>query len=502
MRKDVSAEPTAANTSGGAPVAPWRKDAIVVFIAALAVRLAVVAWAASRIPPVADGTYYHVLATRIAAGLGYTWQWPDGVTTYAAHYPVGYPAAVAIMYRLFGPRPVAAMVLNAFVGALGAAAVHRLAARATSRRGAAIGGLLVAVHPGLVAYTPALMSEGVAAALVACAAWAAARARDAFEREGSGWASVAIVGGVVGLATLVRPQVLVLAPILAAIAAAGARRRRRWRPIVAAALLAFATAVATCLPWTLRNCAKMNRCALVSVNVGWNLLIGADPASTGAWSPIVVPESCREVFDEAAKDACFEREARQVIARHPLEWLALVPRKLAATFDYCGAPGWYLHESNAAAFPYGAKAALGVAETVFERAVLLLSLWWAAGCSHRRTARGARALTPAAIVAAIGALFAVLVHGWVAYIALVAAALLRGRAIVRGPVLGASTIAVVGATVLIHAVFFGAGRYSLLAFPLLSGAAGIAAGQVRKASFDKGAWSRHPSKPEETPKCL
>ena len=59
-------------------------------------------WAAGAIPPAADGEYYHRLATRIASGQGYTWLWPDGVVTYAAHYPVGYPALHRAAYALFG----------------------------------------------------------------------------------------------------------------------------------------------------------------------------------------------------------------------------------------------------------------------------------------------------------------------------------------------------------------------------------------------------------------
>jgi pimeloyl-ACP methyl ester carboxylesterase len=56
---------------------------------ALVARLAVAVWAWNAIPPTADGHYYHVLATRLAEGHGYTWCWPDGAVTYAAHYPVG-----------------------------------------------------------------------------------------------------------------------------------------------------------------------------------------------------------------------------------------------------------------------------------------------------------------------------------------------------------------------------------------------------------------------------
>ncbi len=202
--------------------APFRRDARVTFAVALWVRICVAAWAAARIPPTADATFYQQIADRISQGLGYTWLWPDGAVTYAAHYPVGYPALVAAVYAVTGPDLVAAMLLNALLGALGAFAAHRLAARALptddgrGRRLALAAGLLVALHPGLVAYTPALMTEGVVAALVTCAAAVAAWARD----RSSGMGRVVAVGLVVGVATLVRPQSLVLAP------AFGAPRRR------------------------------------------------------------------------------------------------------------------------------------------------------------------------------------------------------------------------------------------------------------------------------------
>src|SRR5256885_7855973 len=48
--------------------------------------------------------FYHAVATRIARGAGYTWAWPDGVVTYAAHYPVGYPALLGAAYAVFGDR--------------------------------------------------------------------------------------------------------------------------------------------------------------------------------------------------------------------------------------------------------------------------------------------------------------------------------------------------------------------------------------------------------------
>src|SRR5262249_41353780 len=149
-------------------------------------RLGVVIWAAGRFPPAADGVYYQRIAERIGAGVGYTWAWPDGAVTYAAHYPVGYPAAVGALYAVFGAKPTFAMALNAALGGLPATAVHRLAARAMGPRRARWAGGLVALHPGLVAYTPAIMTEGVTAALYALAAALAERAADRLRGGGRG----------------------------------------------------------------------------------------------------------------------------------------------------------------------------------------------------------------------------------------------------------------------------------------------------------------------------
>ena len=444
--------------------APPRSDAIWIAALALEVRLAVVIWAATRFPPTADGTYYQRIAERVAQGLGYTWLWPDGAVTYAAHYPIGYPAAVGALYRCTGPHPWAAMVLNAVLGTVAVYAAHRLAARSGSRTIALVAGLLVALHPGLVAYTPALMTEGVVASLVVLAAGVAAWTRD---RPASRWLGLSLLGLVLGAATLVRPQSLVLAPLFAAIAVDGSVRRR-----LTAAALATVVTLAVCAPWTARNCVRMKQCALVSVNGGWNLLIGADAASTGAWSPVQVPDACREVYDEAEKDRCFGRAAQGFIAAHPLAWLALAPKKLAATFDYAGAAGWYLHASNPGAFPERAKLALGAVETLFERVVLVLAL---AGMARRPGGDEPRRRRVVRLaVALVGVASALTLHAWIGYVALVVVALLRGRALLRGPVLFGATAATVAATVATHAVFFGAGRYSLVVFPLVAALAALA----------------------------
>jgi hypothetical protein len=452
---------------------PPRQGALVVFVVALAARLAVVAWARGRFPAVDDGTYYDVLARRLASGAGYTWLWPDGAVTYVAHYPVGYPAMVALAYRLLGAAPASAMIANALVGSLGAVAVFDFLERWRRERAADRGawrplaaGIAVALHPALLPYTAAIMTEGVTASLLLIAAGCASRARGA--PRPAGW--IVAAGVVMGAATLVRPQSLVLAPVLGLLAASPVEGTLRARLARAGAISAIA--LGCVVPWTTRNCERMHRCALVSVNGGWNLLIGAQ-TRTGSYETLEVPPECRTVWDEAAKDMCFERAARAAIADAPLAWIARAPAKLAWTFDYFGAAPWYLHDSNAQVFDQDAKVRLGAFETIVSGLLLLgalvvCGLW-----------PGPRA-TPRKVLALAGAVGAgVTLHAWIAYVALIACVASVGRrAWADGPLLLPWTAATIAATAAVHAVFFGAGRYGLVVAPLVAALAFVAPGDA------------------------
>ena len=344
-------------------------DGLAAAAVGLLIRVAIAIWGASRFLPAEDGRFYHVIAGRIANGDGYTWLWPDGVVSYAAHYPVGYPALVGALYAVFGARPIWAMLLSALLGGLSVLAAHQIAATVATRRGALLGAAAVALHPGLVFYTPALMTEGVTASLVALLGWLCVLTRRAPARRGL--LLLLALGACFGIVTLVRPQLLLLAPVFGALAAPATRSR------LGAAVITTALAVTVCLPWTLRNCQRMDRCVFVSANAGWNLLIGSTEGATGSWVPIEgerVPPSCRSVHGEAAKDRCFGDAALHRILEAPLGFIALTPAKLAVTFDYAGAAGWYLHASNPVLFSERHKEWLGVVETLWQRLILALSL--------------------------------------------------------------------------------------------------------------------------------
>jgi hypothetical protein len=389
--------------------------------------------------------------------------------TYAAHYPVGYPAFVGALYWLFGPHPLAAMIGNALVGSLAVIAAHRIAARGGSRKIALVAASLVAVHPGLVSYTPALMTEGMTAALVTVAMWLAIRAS-----EKPSFARLGATGIVIALAAFVRPQSLALTVLLplALVPPASSISRRLLRAGAASLALVLACAVVIA-PWTERNCRRMGQCAVVSVNDGWNLLIGTDPEAHGTWAPLKVPEDCRDVFDEAEKNRCFGVAAKREIARSPLQWLALTPAKLGATFNYAGAGPWYLHQSNPDALTDRGKTVLGGLEVLFERLTVLAAL---VAVARRFDPRGALVdrLGLGLVLLSIAASFVPSV-GYVAVLGLVLALglLVFRRATDLPPVFPLAFVHV-GSTMVIHAIFFGAGRYSLVVFPVVCALAAFA----------------------------
>jgi 4-amino-4-deoxy-L-arabinose transferase-like glycosyltransferase len=437
--------------------APLPKDAWFPFFVGVLVRGLTVLWGGTRFPPVEDGRFYDVLARRIAEGHGYTWLWPDGVVTPVAHYPVGYPALIAGVYRLLGPHPWAAMILNAALGSLAVIAVHRIARSVGGRGSAVLGALAFALHPALVLYTPALMTEGIAASFVILAGALAVEAR---ERTGRAlWVVLALLGVTLGVAVLVRGQLALVIPFFAWIATKSSIRR---------GLGVCGIAAATVLPWTLRNSARMDAPVVVSANLGWNLLIGATPGANGTFVPIAgdsVPVECRTVFGEASKDACFARAALHMIRERPFRWLALVPKKLTYTFEYAGAAGWYLNVANPNAFGESKKLTLGVVETAWQRILVLAAL--VALCRVPGPRRRVRV--------AVGFLSALALFGplaWVSHLGLCALGLSLGRDLGRYPP-AALAVVVTGATIVTHAVFFGAGRYGLPVFPSIAALAGM-----------------------------
>jgi hypothetical protein len=348
------------------------------------------------------------------------------------------------------------MLLNALVGGLLVWGVHDVALRVATPRRALLAGLVLALHPTLLLYSAALMTELPAAALLVLLAGYALRA------PSSAWRRVPLgLGG--ALLLFIRPQLLPMLAVLGAVAVrlpddltwprAALSRARGALEVTLLALLLV-------MPWTLRNCQRMDGCVLVSANGGWNLLIGTLPEGKGSFAPIAgpnVPPECREVFGEAGKDRCFGRAGQRRIAEAPWAWLRLAPQKLGQLFDHGAVASSYLHSSNSALVGDREKLAIAALETFCSRLLLL-----GAGLGLLRA--GFRRSTRFWAIAALG--FGLSPWGYLAELALLGGLVSERPTPGRRPLLFLAA-ALLGLCCVTHVVFFGAARYALVWLPWL-----------------------------------
>ncbi len=433
--------------------------------------------------PVWDGHYYDFGARRIARGFGYSddlAMGPHGALSWHpwCHYPVGYSAFLGFFYRVFGESPLVPAIVDAVTGACLALVTWKLASTALGERRARLAGVLVALHPGLVLYAGLEMSEPLAALTTLLAFWLATR-------EPRSLRNVLAAALLLGVSALVRPQALLCVPFLGLVLPSSTPERGSFLARtglvrrVATAALACGVALVPVAPWTARNCRVMDGCALISTNAGWNLAIGAFPRATGRFETLRATDGCRDVTGQVQQDRCWLAYGIAQIEAAPGHWLGLIPKKLGFTFDHESFAVEYLHEARPSAWPEARRAlSRGVTSTAHRLLVVAAAFGL---CAIAKRGRG---------LVVQGLLFALV--ALLSYVACVDAAVfwplvlltsivpwlpLPGRA-PWPPALQLAS-ALLGTTVVTHAVFFGEDRYHLVVTPVLCM---LAAGAFRRSA--------------------
>jgi len=273
-------------------------------------------------PPVYDAQAYAAIAANLQAGDGFT-VGPEA-TQPSSNYSPGLPLFVAGLYALTGgPDERAARLVLALLGAAAIPLAYllalRLAGAAAGRRGAppdraaAAGGLLaaaaVAVYPALLEYQGMLMSEPLAATLLAAAMlaalWAADRGGAASrgapargDRPGQGGPRAGegararppspghplvrwlLPSGLFGALAMVRPEYLGIAVLVAAVVALW-EARADWRRGLAQAAVFLVGALVVVAPWMARNAVVLDRPGTLSTGGGQVLFAGTYLPSDG-----------------------------------------------------------------------------------------------------------------------------------------------------------------------------------------------------------------------------
>jgi 4-amino-4-deoxy-L-arabinose transferase-like glycosyltransferase len=194
-------------------------------------------------------------------------------------YAPGLPLLAATVFWIAGgPHLTLLLVLLAVVGAAAVPLTYLLGARLSGPLAGLLGAAAIAVYPALLQYQSLLLTEPLAATLLAGGLLsymnaASNRTPPPPLRRPRAAVRWIVTGALFGLLALVRPEYLAIAALLPLVALAWNGRGGLRRAAVAAAVSLLATAVVLA-PWTIRNAIALDRLVPISTGGGKALYIG------------------------------------------------------------------------------------------------------------------------------------------------------------------------------------------------------------------------------------
>lgn len=322
------------------------------------------------VAPYSDASWYFDMAR----GLVQTGEFSEeGVPT--AYWPVGYPALLAAIFSVFGASVTVAQMANLAMASASFVLLYFVAQAMFP--GGMVGRLALlafTLYPNNAAYVPLVLSETGYAFLLFLGSvllFASTRHRTA----------LVAAGLVFGLATLVKTQTLLLAPLLAIAATAGTWTLPGLARGVGRAAIVSAVALAVVAPWTWRNYQVFDAVVLVSTNGGTSLLAGNNPSLVNQWrrsfseDDPLYKRANFSIRDQVAADRRARQLAWQWISENPGTFLGLLPQKFFQLWAIDGEAEWGyqegspLYKTHAAAFR-----AARYANQAYYVAVMVLSM--------------------------------------------------------------------------------------------------------------------------------
>ena len=289
-------------------------------VAVTAALLRVAAALALPYEPTSDAHWYHAVAASLARGEGVSF---EGLAT--AFRSPGYPFVLSLFYRVGGIAVGWAWVLGMLCTGVLLVSMYSVARRLHGELTARIATLAACVYPALVLMTAQAMTELLfTAGLFALLAWLLR-----VEREG--WREAAALGMACALLTLVRSAAVGLFALMPLIWwLRSGDTKAYWRAVVVAGLVC----AACLLPWMLRNTVELDRFT-IGTNAGPNLLVGNHAGASGGYERgFEPPDILRAGRDsnEVEADDLMKTEALRFVREHPLQALAILPRKFGAMY--------------------------------------------------------------------------------------------------------------------------------------------------------------------------
>jgi 4-amino-4-deoxy-L-arabinose transferase-like glycosyltransferase len=281
-----------------------------------------------------DSDYYWFLAGKIVRGAPYEVVDFGNLPRFALRTP-GYPLFLAACQWLFGPRVIAARLVQAALGAACVWWVARLSRRSlpadppgTVWTVPLIAGLLTAVEPYVVANSALLLSEALFVPLLVLTQWGLAGLwtlpgeAPPLRRQ---IALAFLTGAGLGAAVLVRPSWWLYVPLALGVwvIASGPGRRKA---AARGAVVVVVGVVAVMGPWWVRNAQLYGKFVPTALWGGASLYDGLNPRATGASDMAFLGAPEFWPLDEETRDAVLYARAIDFVRTQPgrAAWLAVV----------------------------------------------------------------------------------------------------------------------------------------------------------------------------------
>ncbi|ABR46535.1 conserved hypothetical protein [Alkaliphilus metalliredigens QYMF] len=251
----------------------------------------------------------------------------------------GYPLILSYVYRIFGDSVAVGKAFNLFCAVMTAVIIYLIGKEIFGERGGRIAGLLFALWPTLIMYTPVLASEHIFLLLFLLALYLFLIYT---KKPLKGWEllRLLLIGVVMAFSHIVRPVAsLLFPPMLVYLLfyqgvgnSLGAFVKDKLK-IMVLIILAF-TLTMGALNWMYIDQIKV---PLGKTAGGFNLYVGTDPERNGMWNPTAweIIEEYDHDFDRVHGEA--QRRAIERIKEDPRAFVGLAERKFAiqwGTDDY------------------------------------------------------------------------------------------------------------------------------------------------------------------------
>lgn len=321
-----------------------------------------------------DYLTYHRFATLISQGAGYV-----SGTNPTAYYPVGYPALLGMLYKIFGPSQMVGLIGNA-VMATGIIWCSFILANGVfkNEKVALWGATALAVYPTFFMHTFLMGSEIPFTFFVSLALVFFEGAKDRI--------SCFVLSGICfGISCLIRSESLFLPGfIFGFLALIKLLRAEKGTPkaLVAigkkalmGAIVTYVAMLAVVLPWSFRNYKVFGKFVLVSTNGGVNFFAASNPSANG--TDYIDPEVLKGL-DRTGSETDIDREyfraGMEYFKANPFRYFAQMPFRFWHLLKPHSISKKWLDGSNPVKSIFSSESLLNLSRVVFWTEVLTYCL--------------------------------------------------------------------------------------------------------------------------------